>query len=329
MLKAIINWGELKVPLHQKEEFFKALRGLISIFFAVVIGFGFQQFVAPKPPPFLSHFVALVVICLSWWGYFWGITCGPKELNVLNVIIDALLLVLYWILLNFHEHHQYLYPLMFLLYILWEVVRWLVAQDPAERETLNRALRCNVIFFFIISAIYVVEDFLALEFTINTAIATPILTLVTVVIYRHFIQKAYLEKNQRVHRSLYIKNAKLIDEAKRIARKAYTPLSNYKVGAAIIDKNDNIYTGCNVEFMNYSNTIHAEEAALSSMVSAGGELPKRIAVYTQGDEPAFPCGMCLQSLFELGGKDLIVIACNDHTEIRKGITDLLPFGFSL
>ncbi len=106
-------------------------------------------------------------------------------------------------------------------------------------------------------------------------------------------------------------------------------LSDFPVGAAILSDTGKIYVGCNVEFDNYSNTIHAEEAAISAFIAAGEKHPVCIAVFTFDDEIWFPCGMCRQSLFELGGKDLKVIACNNTTCERKTMGELLPSGFHL
>ena len=50
---------------------------------------------------------------------------------------------------------------------------------------------------------------------------------------------------------------------------AYAPYSNYKVGAAIVTNNGNVYTGCNVENSSYPNGICAEKVALSKAISSG------------------------------------------------------------
>ncbi|MCK4777195.1 MAG: cytidine deaminase, partial [Actinomycetia bacterium] len=105
----------------------------------------------------------------------------------------------------------------------------------------------------------------------------------------------------------------MINKAKEVAKNARIHLSGFAVGAAILSDSGNIYTGCNVEFDNYSNTIHAEEAAISAFVSAGEKRMVSAVIYTFTDKIRYPCGMCLQSLFELGGNDLKVIACNEKT----------------
>ncbi|MBR5873696.1 MAG: hypothetical protein IKY90_03050 [Oscillospiraceae bacterium] len=40
-------------------------------------------------------------------------------------------------------------------------------------------------------------------------------------------------------------NRELINEAKKAREKAYTPYSNFMVGAALVTKDGKIYQGCN------------------------------------------------------------------------------------
>jgi len=122
---------------------------------------------------------------------------------------------------------------------------------------------------------------------------------------------------------------KLILLAEGAREKAMADLSNYRVGACVQGASGKTYAGCNVEFGNYSNTIHAEEGAIAQAIVAGERKIIAVAVVTQGEEPAWPCGMCLQSLYEIGGPELRVIAGNGQTHQVKRMHDLLPHGFSL
>jgi len=121
----------------------------------------------------------------------------------------------------------------------------------------------------------------------------------------------------------------LARRARDAASNARVHLSDFRVGAAIVAESGIIYTGCNIEFDNYSNTIHAEEAAISAFVNAGEKKASAVAVYTFGDDIAFPCGMCRQSLFELGGEKMKVLACNPHRYEKRTMEELLPAGFKL
>lgn len=118
----------------------------------------------------------------------------------------------------------------------------------------------------------------------------------------------------------------LVKAAAAARYKAQPHLSQFRVGAAIFSSSGKVYSGANIEFDNYSNTIHAEEAALTAMLMAGEFTPIAIAVCTGTPEPWFPCGMCRQSLFERGGPGLTVIACTDTKQEIMTMAELLPKG---
>ena len=50
---------------------------------------------------------------------------------------------------------------------------------------------------------------------------------------------------------------------------SYTPYSHFKVGAALLGKNGQIYTGCNIENAAYTPTNCAERTAFFKAVSEG------------------------------------------------------------
>ncbi len=59
----------------------------------------------------------------------------------------------------------------------------------------------------------------------------------------------------------------LVQAAIQAREKAYTPYSNYNVGAALLTKSGKVYTGCNIENAAYSPTICAERVAIFKAVS--------------------------------------------------------------
>ena len=119
--------------------------------------------------------------------------------------------------------------------------------------------------------------------------------------------------------------ARLAGQAMEAMSFARAPLSGYRVGAAIVADSGDIVTGCNVEFGNYSNTLHAEEVAIGNAIAAGLGSLRAIAVATR--DLAWPCGMCRQSLSELGIET--IIATDGIVLSTRTMEDLLPEPFEL
>lgn len=119
--------------------------------------------------------------------------------------------------------------------------------------------------------------------------------------------------------------------AKEARDNAYTPVFDYKVGAAILTENGNIYKGCNTEAVVPSLSICAERNALSNAVSEGDYCFKAVLIVSEGEEVVYPCGSCRQYLFEfaqLVDHELEVILKSDTGEtIETTISKLLPEGF--
>jgi cytidine deaminase len=122
---------------------------------------------------------------------------------------------------------------------------------------------------------------------------------------------------------------KLVETAKKVREHAYAPYSDYKVGAAVLAASGKIYRGCNIENSSYGMTLCAERVALSSAVANGERKLVAIAIVTDDDPPATPCGACRQVLSEFR-KDLIIIAANlSGQQVRFKLSDLIPHPFEL
>ena len=118
----------------------------------------------------------------------------------------------------------------------------------------------------------------------------------------------------------------LIDLAKQARKKAYTPYSHYKVGAALLGKSGKVYTGCNVENASYGHTVCAERTAVLKAVSEGEREFEAVAVVTKNG--GSPCGACRQVLSEFAPA-LIVYIADKHGEFRTTtLKKLLPDSFT-
>jgi cytidine deaminase len=119
----------------------------------------------------------------------------------------------------------------------------------------------------------------------------------------------------------------LIDLANEARRRAYTPYSNYPVGAALRTKSGRLYTGVNIENAAYPHTMCAERVAIFKAVSEGETEFEVIAVVTNNG--GSPCGGCRQVMAEFGLDTLVLIADGEGS-LQKVMTvsELLPKAFT-
>jgi cytidine deaminase len=118
----------------------------------------------------------------------------------------------------------------------------------------------------------------------------------------------------------------LIDTAVQARLKAYAPYSEYKVGAAILSKGGECYSGCNIENAVYPVTICAERVAVFKAIYEGDMEFEAIAVVTSNG--GSPCGSCRQVLAEFG-LDTRVLIANEQGQLvnEMSVGDLLPEAF--
>jgi cytidine deaminase len=119
----------------------------------------------------------------------------------------------------------------------------------------------------------------------------------------------------------------LLEAALRARENAHAPYSHFRVGAAIEDSAGRVHTGCNIENASYGLTICAERVAIFKAMSEGVRAFRRIAIATDTEALAPPCGACRQILWEFGG-DLEIVLVNPRgkTETHR-LKDLLPRAF--
>ncbi|MHB8927886.1 MAG: cytidine deaminase [Bacillota bacterium] len=124
---------------------------------------------------------------------------------------------------------------------------------------------------------------------------------------------------------------RLLDLAATYRRRAYSPYSGYKVGAALRTPGGKTYGGCNIENAAYGPTNCAERTAVFKAVSEGDREFSAIAVTGGGEGFPYPCGVCRQVLSEFARPDLRVVMANVDTgeAVIATLADLLPFSFAL
>ncbi|MFC6614571.1 cytidine deaminase [Halopenitus salinus] len=121
----------------------------------------------------------------------------------------------------------------------------------------------------------------------------------------------------------------LIERARDALEHAHVPYSEYAVGAALRAADGTVYTGCNLENANYSNSLHAEEVAIAKAVTGGHESFDRLAVASDARDGVTPCGMCRQTLVEFCEPDLeIVCDEGDGKSTSYTLGELLPAAIS-
>jgi cytidine deaminase len=124
--------------------------------------------------------------------------------------------------------------------------------------------------------------------------------------------------------------AKLLRAAKKVMKNAHAPYSKFRVGAAILLSNGEIFSGCNVENASYGMTNCAERTAIFSAVARLG--PKidirAVSVINDHGVPCSPCGACRQVIYEFG-PDATIFFQGAGGPKRAHITELLPEGFRL
>jgi cytidine deaminase len=100
----------------------------------------------------------------------------------------------------------------------------------------------------------------------------------------------------------------LIAAAISARENAHAPFSKFRVGAAVLDAEGRIHTGCNVENATYGLTLCAERVAIFKAISEGARSFTRVAVVADTANLTPPCGACRQILWEFCGDVELVLA---------------------
>ena len=128
----------------------------------------------------------------------------------------------------------------------------------------------------------------------------------------------------------------MLEHAQQAASMAYAPYSQFSVGAAVLTRNGEVYTGANIENASYGLTVCAERTALFKAVIAGQRDVVAVAVWTPNRPGGLvtPCGACRQVMSEFMAADAEVILAepepnSEKTVRRYTLAELLPESFVL
>lgn len=131
---------------------------------------------------------------------------------------------------------------------------------------------------------------------------------------------------QSVERELFLK-------AVAAREHAYSPYSDFRVGAALLCEDGTVYTGCNIENAAFSPTNCAERTAFFKAISEGKRKFRMIAIAGGKDKLVVctPCGVCRQVMVEFCDLDTFqIIYGTDEEQLHvKKLKEMLPEAFQL
>ena len=116
--------------------------------------------------------------------------------------------------------------------------------------------------------------------------------------------------------------------AASMRQRSYIPYSHYAVGAALLTKDGQIFTGCNIENAAFPVAVCAERTAIFKAVSEGCREFETIAIATE-DGKGYPCGSCRQVMAEFSLDMEIILADRDgNITVESTLNELLPGAFT-
>lgn len=124
-------------------------------------------------------------------------------------------------------------------------------------------------------------------------------------------------------------NKELFKIAEGMLDKAYVPYSKFHVGVALVTKDGQVFTGCNIENASYGVTICGERTAFVKAISEGHREFEKIVIASSGGK-AWPCGICRQFMLEFCDDDFQIISGDDENSLEVlTLVDIIPRGFKL
>ena len=120
----------------------------------------------------------------------------------------------------------------------------------------------------------------------------------------------------------------LRDTAFAAMENAYAPYSRFRVGAAVRTTSGEIIAGCNVENAAYGEALCAERVAIAAAVARGMKEFEEIAIASESEEPAAPCGSCRQTMSEFAPDLKVTSYASNGKQVTWRLSELLPEAFA-
>lgn len=128
----------------------------------------------------------------------------------------------------------------------------------------------------------------------------------------------------------------LAQAAIAVKKNSYSPYSHFKVGAAVLADDGQIYCGTNIENASFGLTVCAERNAIFGAVGKGPRHILALALCTdpiKGQTFGTPCGACRQVMSEFMGANSPVILVTEGKKgtfklSKKPLKTFLPFTFT-
>ena len=121
----------------------------------------------------------------------------------------------------------------------------------------------------------------------------------------------------------------LIDLAVEVSKQAYVPYSHFPIGAVLLTKDGEIYTGVNIENASFGLTNCGERTAIFKAVSEGEKAFSHLVVAGHTPEPISPCGACRQVMAEFCDPAMPVTLVGDNGVTKEmTVEELLPYTFT-
>ena len=120
----------------------------------------------------------------------------------------------------------------------------------------------------------------------------------------------------------------LIELAIETSKKAYVPYSHFPIGAVLVAKDGNVYTGVNIENASYPLTNCGERTAIFKAVSEGQREFSELIVYGQTENQSHHVVLVASNgrIFEQDLK--VTLVAKDKSTVEMTVGELLPYSFT-